>query len=92
MARKQKCSICNEIPTPNCDYRQGRCPHLPPILNLDPMKHPDPKLHLRISLVKSLIRIACGVALISAGAGTLITAAGVLLILAEALGIVEELV
>ena len=92
MAKKQKCSICDKIPTPDCDYRQGRCPHLPPLINLDTMKHPDPKLHLRISLVKSIIRIACGAALISAGAGTMITVAGVLLILAEALGIVEELV
>ena len=24
-----KCSICNKIPKPDCDWRQGRCPHIP---------------------------------------------------------------
>ena len=49
---------------------------------------PNPKLHLYISLVKSMIRIAAGAALI---AGFFIWA-GILLILAEALGIAEEMV
>jgi hypothetical protein len=22
-----KCSICYRVPTPDCDWRQGRCPH-----------------------------------------------------------------
>jgi hypothetical protein len=22
-----RCSICREIPTPTCDWQQGRCPH-----------------------------------------------------------------
>ena len=48
---------------------------------------PDPKLHLYISLVKSVIRIAAGIALIM---GSLFWA-GILLIAAEALGIAEEL-
>ena len=61
------------------------------VLDTEPsaeMKHPDPKKHLYISLVKSAIRIGAGVALILGfpiwcGAG---------LIAAETLGIVEELV
>ena len=48
---------------------------------------PDPKLHLYISLVKSVIRIAAGAALIT---GHFVWA-GVLLIAAEVLGIAEEL-
>jgi hypothetical protein len=23
-----KCSICYKVPTPDCDWHQGRCPHL----------------------------------------------------------------
>lgn len=52
------------------------------------MKHPDPKLHLRISLVKSVLRIAAGIALCLSS----FIAAGALLIMAEGLGIAEELV
>jgi hypothetical protein len=22
-----RCSICRKVPTPDCDWRQGRCPH-----------------------------------------------------------------
>lgn len=51
-------------------------------------KHPDPIKHKYISFAKSGIRIAAGVAL---GFGMLWYAGG-LLILAEILGIVEEMV
>ena len=27
-----KCSICYKVPTPDCDWRQGRCPHREPII------------------------------------------------------------
>ena len=50
--------------------------------------YPDAKKHLYISLVKSVIRIGAGGCLIQ---GNLIFAGG-LLIFAEILGIVEELV
>jgi hypothetical protein len=52
------------------------------------IKHPDAKKHLYVSLVKSGIRIIAGGCLIS---GNFIFA-GVGFILAEVLGIVEELV
>jgi hypothetical protein len=52
------------------------------------MKHPDPRKHLVISLAKSGLRILAGIFLC---AGMLVSA-GVLLILAEIGGIVEELV
>ncbi len=51
-------------------------------------KYPDAKKHLYISLVKSIIRIGAGGCLIQ---GNLLFAGG-LLIFAEILGIVEELV
>jgi hypothetical protein len=53
-----------------------------------PSKHPDPKKHLYVSLGKSAIRIIAGGCLVT---GNLLMA-GVCLILAEVLGIVEELV
>lgn len=51
--------------------------------------HPDPTLHRNISFAKSAVRIAAGIALIWPQSLIL---AGVFLILAEVLGIVEELV
>jgi hypothetical protein len=52
------------------------------------MNQPDPKLHQSVSLVKSAVRIGAG-ALLMWGP---VWAAGLLLILAELLGIIEELV
>jgi hypothetical protein len=28
-----RCSICRQIPEPNCDWYQGRCPHRNPVIN-----------------------------------------------------------
>ena len=49
---------------------------------------PSPKGHLIVSIIKSVLRIIAGTALVS---GSFI-ACGVLLVLAELLGIIEELV
>ena len=49
---------------------------------------PDPKNHLIASLIKSAFRIGAGVAL----ATGFLTSAGILLVVAEVIGIVEELV
>jgi hypothetical protein len=51
-------------------------------------KHPDPVKHKYISFAKSGVRIASGAALCF----SMFWSAGALLILAEILGIVEELV
>jgi hypothetical protein len=32
--KSPKCSICHQIPQPSCNWQQGRCPHLPPVLQL----------------------------------------------------------
>jgi hypothetical protein len=53
------------------------------------MKHPDPQLHQQISFVKSALRIAAGISLIWPESLFL---AGIFLIVAEVLGIAEELV
>ncbi len=50
-------------------------------------KQPNPQTHLIISLIKSGIRIAAGLALVIAG----FSWAGYLLVGAEVLGILEEL-
>ena len=50
--------------------------------------NPDPKWHRNISFVKSLLRIIAGIALITSN----FISAGILFILAEILGIVEEIV
>jgi hypothetical protein len=52
------------------------------------MKHPNAKRHLQISLVKSLARVWAGYFLMQYK----FVFAGALLILAEVLGILEELV
>ncbi len=81
-----KCDICRKEYSPSCDYDQGRCPHHPPMINIQPKD--TSKWHFRISIVKSGLRFAAGFRLIQ---GDLI-GAGVFLILAEVLGIAEELV
>lgn len=52
------------------------------------MNTPDPKWHFRISLIKSGLRIGAGLQLIK---GNLVPA-GVLLIVAEILGVLEEII
>lgn len=52
------------------------------------MKGIEMEGHFKVSLVKSAIRVAAGVALIS----NLVVVAGVLLIVAELFGVVEEVV
>lgn len=87
------CDTCGKPYQPGCDYRQGRCPHHPAVLDVDKikekfMKQPDPQAHFLLSVVKSGFRIAAGCTLIM---GFLVTT-GVLLIIAEAIGIAEEMV
>jgi hypothetical protein len=88
-----KCNTCGDEIRADCDYRQGRCPHVPPLIDLKQLKmNIQPKDtsrgHFYVSLVKSGLRIVAGVFLID---GNLLVA-GSLLILAEGLGIIEELV
>ena len=90
-----KCKICRQEYSPNCDYNQGRCPHHPPMLNIQP-RDTSPG-HFYISMVKSFVRIAAGTALVMAWAQPelalqFVGAGGLLLIAAEILGVAEELV
>lgn len=52
------------------------------------MKQPDPRMHFLVSMAKSGLRIIAGVCLMSGA----IVSAGILLILAEVLGVIEEIV
>jgi hypothetical protein len=84
------CSICRQPYSPDCDYRQGRCPHHPPLIDLEKfMKQPDAKKHFQLSMAKSAVRIAAGIALVWPQSLIL---AGVFLILAEVIGVAEEMV
>ena len=81
-----KCNICNNEITGNCDWGQGRCPHRKPMINIQPKD--TSKGHFYVSLAKSLIRIVAGVGLMFG----FIIFAGTALVFAEILGIVEEIV
>jgi len=81
-----KCKFCNTEVKEDCAYNQGRCPHRKPMIEIQPKD--TSKGHFYVSLVKSVLRITAGGALISG----FIVHAGVLLIAAEVLGVVEELV
>lgn len=90
-----KCSICRQEIRADCDYNQGRCPHRKPMIEIQPRD--TSKGHFYVSLAKSFIRIGAGAAMISAAMdpmlmSLLLMAAGGLLVVAELLGIVEELV
>jgi hypothetical protein len=52
------------------------------------MKHPDAELHLKFSIVKSIFRVLAGLSLMC----NMTVVCGLLFIVAEILGIVEELV
>lgn len=81
-----KCSTCGKEYTSDCDYKQGRCPNHPPLLNIQPKD--TSRGHFWVSMVKSGFRIVAGGALVLGYP----VDAGVWLIAAESLGIVEELV
>jgi len=81
-----KCTTCRKEITADCDYNQGRCPHRKPMIDIQPKD--VSKGHFYVSIVKSAVRIAAGVFLIQSN----LYAAGALLIFAELLGVVEELV
>jgi hypothetical protein len=86
-----ECTTCNQKYDPTCNYRQGRCPHHPPLIEGLKMKiqpKDTSKGHFYVSLTKSGIRIVAGVCLVSGN----FVFAGIGFILAEVLGIVEEMV
>ena len=88
-----KCNFCRTEVKPDCDYNQGRCPHRKPMIDIQPKD--TSKGHFYVSLVKSALRIAAGIFFVIAGStisSSWILSGGVLLIGAEILGIVEELV
>ena len=83
------CKTCNRPYSLQCDWRQGRCPHHPPLLKMNIQPRDTSRGHFYVSLAKSGTRIAAGIALIWPQSLIL---AGTFLIAAEVLGIMEELV
>ena len=88
-----KCDTCHQEIHLKCDWNQGRCPHVPPLIDIEKIKmNIQPKDtsrgHFYVSLAKSGLRILAGANLMFGH----FYIAGLLLILAEVLGIVEELV
>ena len=81
-----KCNICRKEIAEDCDYNQGRCPHRKPMIEIQPKD--TSRGHFYVSLVKSFLRIIAGGNLVLGN----LWMAGTFLILAEILGIVEELV
>ena len=81
-----KCNTCKNDYSPECDYKQGRCPHHKPMIEIQPKD--TSRGHFLVSLIKSIVRIGAGSGLILGH----VWLAGFLLIFAEILGIVEELV
>lgn len=81
-----KCPTCHNQYSPDCDWNQGRCPHHPPMINIQPKD--TSKGHFYVSIVKSAVRIVAGGCLITGN----FLMAGIFFIMAEVLGIVEELV
>lgn len=81
-----KCKTCHGLIRPDCEYNQGRCPHRKPMIEIQPKD--TSRGHFYVSLAKSTLRIAAGIAFIQ----SMIVLGGIFLIAAEILGIVEELV
>ena len=81
-----KCDTCKHEIHEDCNWNQGRCPHRKPLIEIQPKD--TSRGHFYVSLVKSIIRIGAGGCLIQ---GNLLMA-GFFLIMAEILGIVEEIV
>jgi hypothetical protein len=81
-----KCNTCNKDYSPDCDWQQGRCPLHPPLFNIQPK---DISLgHFYVSLAKSGLRIFAGGVLMLGN----FWLAGLFIILAEVLGVIEEIV
>lgn len=87
-----KCKTCNKVYSTTCDWQQGRCPNHKPLINMTDKISIQPRDtsrgHFYVSIVKSTIRIFAGMAFIQ---GMIVTG-GVLLIIAELLGVAEEMV
>lgn len=82
----EKCTTCRQEISPDCTWNQGRCPHRTPRISIQPKD--TSKGHFYASLVKSGFRIFAGANL---AFGNLMIA-GILFVIAELVGILEELV
>ncbi len=86
-----KCNACNKEITENCNYNQGRCPHRKSMIDIQPKD--ISRGHFYVSMIKSVLRIIAGAAFAGTAFGWgSVFAGGCLLMIAEVLGILEEIV
>lgn len=52
----KKCELCHRIPSNTCDWKQGRCPHLPSIFDMIMADNYKTKFYLLINKIKSLLK------------------------------------
>jgi hypothetical protein len=91
MMTTEKCKICKKEYSTDCDYNQGRCPERKPMIDIQPKD--TSRGHFYVSMIKSVLRIIAGAAFAGTAFGWgSVFAGGCLLMIAEVLGIVEEVV
>ena len=52
----KKCELCRRVPSNTCDWKQGRCPHLPSIFDLIMSDTYKTRFYLLFSKIKSLFK------------------------------------
>jgi len=52
----KKCELCRRIPSNTCDWKQGRCPHLPYIFDLFMADTYKTRFYMLFRKVKSLFK------------------------------------
>jgi hypothetical protein len=52
----KKCELCRRIPSITCDWKQGRCPHVPSVFDLIMADTHKTRFYLLFSKIKSLFK------------------------------------
>jgi hypothetical protein len=52
----KKCELCRRIPSITCDWKQGRCPHVPSVFDLIMADTYKTRFYLLFSKIKSLFK------------------------------------
>jgi hypothetical protein len=53
---KQKCAICFSEIKADCDYRQGRCPHRPALVNVTIPESYKTRFYNLINFIKNIFK------------------------------------
>ena len=52
----KKCELCRRIPSVTCDWKQGRCPHVPSIFDMIITDTYKTRFYLLFKKIKSLFK------------------------------------